>query len=166
MLYYAYKPYRDVLVDVNEQLCTTWKIQENTFVCRTISHTMLSLIPSTVGRYLWQEFVCLFMCVCGRSKEHRKLIVPENSFPVIFRSVEPVYDRESGAEPVEEVQVSYPHFRRGKNSENWFVRKLFLQRGEQLGRKIMIIHFNLLSCRCQQQKTLHLQITIGSCQDD
>ena len=36
--------------------------------------------------------ICLFVCVCvcGRSKEHWELILPEKSFPVIFRGVESV----------------------------------------------------------------------------
>ena len=90
------------------------------------------------------------------SKKHQKLFLSENSFPVVFR----------GVEPMEGFYVSNSHFRRGKNSERWSVRRLFLQRGEQLGRRIMSIHFNLPSCRCQQRRKRHFQVTIGSCQDD
>ena len=53
-----------------------------------------------------------------RSKKNRRLFLPEKSFPMIFRGVESVQERESGADPMEGVHVSHPHFRRGKNSEN------------------------------------------------
>ena len=84
------------------------------------------------------------MCVClRRSNGHQKLVFCENSFPGVFGSVEPVYERESDAELTKGVHVRHSHFQRGENSENWFVRKRFLHREDQIGRIIVIIYFRV-----------------------
>jgi hypothetical protein len=72
-----------------------------------INETWKYVIPFTVESFMEKKIVFLIVCpldyreglvkrislfVCfGRSKEHCKLILLENSFPVVSRSVEPVY---------------------------------------------------------------------------
>ena len=44
----------------------------------------------------------------GSEKGHQKLFFPEKSFPVAFRSVGPVYERELCAVPMEAVHITHP----------------------------------------------------------
>ena len=71
--------------------------------------------------FLYNKIVCL--CACGKSKEHQKLVLPQNSFTVVFRHVEHGYECESISDQFEAGHMTTSTTGVEQNNENYFFLK-------------------------------------------